>query len=391
MSPVNLFDLLIILILIGSGVGGYRLGFVARMASWIGLALGIAVASWAVPKLMEVIEGPDPGSRLLIVGAAFLIVASLGGALGATAGTHIRRAIPFGPVRSVDQAGGAVAGVFGALVIVWLLLPAVATVPGDISREARNSSIARALDDFAPRAPKSLQALRQRVGEANFPEVFDDLRPSPRTGIPPQASVLSPAVRTRVAASTVLVRSTACGRRMEGSGFSPADDVIVTNAHVVAGARNVSVMRPDRRVLSAQVQVFDPRRDLAVLSVRGLDQAPLQIAEGDPGDEGAVFGHPRGQVAVEVHPARIDDERTAIGRDLYNESQTRRRVFFLAASLSPGDSGGALVNTNGAVVGVAFAIAPDEPATAYAVTDEELRPVLAQPRSGAVSTGPCVN
>jgi S1-C subfamily serine protease len=150
-------------------------------------------------------------------------------------------------------------------------------------------------------------------------------------------------------------------------------------------------MRPDRRVLSAQVQVFDPRRDLAVLGVRGLDQAPLQIGEADPGDEGAVFGHPRGQVSVEVHPARIDDERTAIGRDLYNESQTRRRVFFLAASLSPGDSGGALVNTNGAVVGVAFAIAPDEPATAYAVTDEELRPVLAQPRSGAVSTGPCVN
>ncbi|HEX2274354.1 MAG TPA: CvpA family protein, partial [Acidimicrobiales bacterium] len=70
---MNLFDLLIILVLIGSGVGGYRLGFVARVSSWVGLALGIAVAAWAVPKLMEVIEGPDPSSRLLIVGAAFLI------------------------------------------------------------------------------------------------------------------------------------------------------------------------------------------------------------------------------------------------------------------------------------------------------------------------------
>ncbi len=387
---MNLFDLLIILVLIGSGVGGYRLGFVARVSSWIGLALGIAVASWVVPKLMEVIEGPDPGSRLIIVGAAFLIIASLGGALGATLGTQIRRAIPFGPAQSVDQAGGAVAGVLGALVIVWLLLPAVSAVPGQISSEARNSSIARALDDLAPRAPQSLQALRQRVGEANFPEVFDDLRPSPRTGAPPSVTALSQAVQARVRASTVLVRSTACGRRMEGSGFSPADDVIVTNAHVVAGARNITVMRPDRRTLSAQVQVFDPNRDLAVLSVRGLDQAPLPVAEADPGDEGAVFGHPGGQLAVEVHPARIEDERTAVGRDLYNETQTRRRVFFLAADLAPGDSGGPLVNADGAVVGVAFAIAPDEPSTAYAVTDEELQPVLAQPRRGAVSTGPCV-
>ena len=388
---MNLFDLLIILVLIGSGLGGYRLGFVTRVSSWIGLALGIVVAAWAVPKLMDLIEGPDPSSRLVIVGAAFLIIASIGGALGATVGAQLRRAIPFGPARSVDQAGGAVAGVLGALVVVWLLLPAVTAVPGEISREARNSTIARALDDFAPRAPRSLQALRQLVREANFPEVFDDLRPSPRTGAPPEASVLSPAVQSRVSASTVLVRSTACGRRMEGSGFSPADDVVVTNAHVVAGARNVTVMRPDRRVLSAQVQVFDPARDLAVLTAPGLNQSPLPLGEADPGDEGAVFGHPRGQLQVAVHPARIEDERTAVGRDIYSQSQTERRVFFLAASLAPGDSGGPLVDPDGAVVGVAFAIAPDQPSTAYALTDDELRPVLALPRRGAVGTGPCVS
>ena len=388
---MNLFDLLIVLVLIASGVGGYRLGFVTRVSSWIGLALGIVVAAWAVPKLMELIEGPDPSSRLVIVGAAFLIIASLGGALGATAGAQLRRAIPFGPARSVDQAGGAVAGVLGALVLVWLLLPAVSAVPGGIAREVRNSSIAQALDEFAPRAPRSLQALRQRVGEANFPQVFDDLRPSPRTGAPPEASVLSAAVQSRVSASTVLVRGTACGRRMEGSGFSAADDVVVTNAHVVAGARNITVMGPNRRVLSAQVQVFDPRRDLAVLTAPGLNQAPLPLGEADAGDEGAVFGHPRGQVSVAVHPARIEDERTAVGRDLYNQSQTERRVFFLAASLAPGDSGGPLVDADGTVVGVAFAIAPDQPSTAYALTDEELRPVLALPRRGAVSTGPCVS
>jgi hypothetical protein len=42
------------------------------------------------------------------------------------------------------------------------------------------------------------------------------------------------------------------------------------------------------------------------------------------------------------------------------------------------------------VVGVAFAIAPDRGDVAYALTDAELDAILAEPRSGAVNTGPCI-
>jgi S1-C subfamily serine protease len=83
---------------------------------------------------------------------------------------------------------------------------------------------------------------------------------------------------------------------------------------------------------------------------------------------------------------RID----AVGRDLYDARSTQRDVFVLAAALRPGDSGGALVNMSGSVMGVAFAIAPDRPGTSYAVTDRELRAVLGAPRSATVSTGPCL-
>jgi S1-C subfamily serine protease len=51
-------------------------------------------------------------------------------------------------------------------------------------------------------------------------------------------------------------------------------------------------------------------------------------------------------------------------------------VFILAANLRPGDSGGALVDNAGKVVGVAFAIAPDRAGTAYALTGAELDGVL---------------
>jgi len=387
---VSLFDLLIVLAVIGSAVGGYRLGFVARVASWMGLALGIAVAAWSAPKLLDAINGPDPSSRLVIVGAAFVVIASIGGALGAVAGAAVRRAIPFGAVRRVDQAAGAVVGVFGALVLVWLLLPALSDVPGSVSREVRSSSIAQALDDWAPRAPKSLQALRQLVRDVNFPQVFNDLRPSISTGPPPSGPVLAAGVQARVVASTVRVSGVACGRVLEGSGFSPAPNTIVTNAHVVAGVRGSMVLRPDGRRLSATVTVFDSQRDLAVLTVAGLGEPTLDVTTARIGDEAAVFGHPEGQIPIDVQPARVVDRRVAVGRDLYNENVTRRDIYFLAARLAPGDSGGALVNGSGVVVGVAFAIAPDEPSTAYALSDKELRPVLALPRGAAVSTGPCI-
>jgi len=394
---VNLFDVVLVALVVSLAVGGYRLGFVARMLSWVGLGLGIAVAAWAAPKVLATlpdllgVQGDlDSGSRLVVVTGSFVVIASLGGAVGATIGAKLRLFIPIGPARLVDKAAGAVAGGLGALILIWLFLPAISEVPGTVARQARNSAIAQAIDGAVPRPPKSLQALRQAVRDANFPQVFDDLRPSPRTGAPPPPDVLAPVVQARVKASTVRVSGVACGRLMEGSGFAPEPNVIVTNAHVVAGERASQVLRPDGMRLSAKVVVFDPQRDLAVLSVPGLSQAALPVASAKVGDNGAVFGHPEGQIEVDVQPARVDGRRTATGRDIYNSAVTRRDVLFLASKLAPGDSGGALVNQTGAVMGVAFAIAPDEPSTAYAISDKELRPVLAQPRAGLVSTGDCV-
>jgi S1-C subfamily serine protease len=105
---------------------------------------------------------------------------------------------------------------------------------------------------------------------------------------------------------------------------------------------------------------------------------------------GAVFGHPGGQDALAVAPAVIRRNVTAIGRDLYDTRDSRRDVFILAADLHPGDSGGPLVSQAGAVDGVAFAIAPDRPGTAYALTSAEINAALTEPRSTAASTGSCL-
>ena len=62
--------------------------------------------------------------------------------------------------------------------------------------------------------------------------------------------------------------------------------------------------------------------------------------------------------------------------------------FALYSPIAP--SGGPLVNSEGAVIGVAFAISPDRSGTSYALTTSELRAVLSRPTTTTVSTGACL-
>jgi S1-C subfamily serine protease len=202
--------------------------------------------------------------------------------------------------------------------------------------------------------------------------------------VPPAAVAVPTAVLQGAIASTVKIESQGCGVTREGSGFTVAPQVVVTNAHVVAGATRVDAFEPDGARRSASIVTFDDNRDLAVLSVAGLDEPPMAIAEPSVGTDGAVLGHPEGQDAVRAAPAAVREQILAVGRDIYGDDVTTRDVLVLAASLAPGDSGAPMIDPAGRVVGVAFAVAPDRPATAYALSDAELRAVLDAPRvSGA--------
>jgi S1-C subfamily serine protease len=116
---------------------------------------------------------------------------------------------------------------------------------------------------------------------------------------------------------------------------------------------------------------------------------PLGDASFTAGGVGAVFGHPFGG-SLKLSPFKVGEDTRARGFDIYDQHRTTRHIFVLSADLAPGDSGGALVDPRGNVEGVAFAIAPDQPNVAYALTLDEVRPVLASAGSEPVSTGPCI-
>ena len=385
---MNAFDLLVLLGIALAAVAGYRIGLVTRALSWVGLLAGLIVGARMLPLVLDRVESSQPGNRLLIA-LAVLLGGALGGqALGLAVGGRASSALPTSS-RPLDRAAGAVVGGGGVLVAVWLLLPAMADVQGSAASLVRDSSIARAIHDVAPEPPDAVAALRDLVDESGIPRVFDDLRRAPDTGPPPAASGIAPDILQRAAASSVRVEGEACGKLQEGSGWVAAPGIVVTNAHVVAGEDETVVFPEGSDELDATVVAFDASRDLAVLAVPELERPPLPLVDSDRGAIGAVLGHPGGG-PLEVSPFEVVDQLRAQGRDLYDEQATLRSVLVLASDLAPGDSGAALVDPTGSVVGVAFAIAPDRSGTAYALDPDEVRSVLSTRSQGAVDSGPCL-
>jgi S1-C subfamily serine protease len=385
-ATVNGLDVVMVGLALGAAAGGYRLGFVTRVVSWIGSVIGLVVALRILPSVLERLQGGDPLWLLFVSLAVVLAGLTIGQSIGFAVGARVR------PVQDrvawLDRVAGAGAGVVGVLVVLWLLMPVLTEVPGPVAEQVRRSRVAQELDRVTPAAPDSMQTLRAFIGEDRFPQVFDALRPTPDLGPPPPATGLTTATVVTVARSVVKVEGIACNRVQDGTGFVIDEELVVTNAHVVAGQRETEVMRDDSSRAPATVVAFDADRDLAVLRVPGLARPPLPLGESSLEATGGVFGHPGGG-PLRIAPFAVANRLQATGRDIYGTRLTTRDILELRSELRPGDSGSALVDQAGTVVGVAFAIAPDRSDVAYALSTTELREVLASPLSEPVGSGRC--
>jgi len=387
-------DGILILLMLVFAISGYRQGFVIGALSFGGFFSGVLIGLQVGPLIAD--KFSDPTARLVVSLASIFALAVLGQTLAGWLGTHLRRQISSKPLQRVDDAGGALISLVAVLLVAWLIAVPLGSTPFEgLNREVRSSAILGGIDSLMPEQAQALSsALRETLDTNGFPDVFGGLAPTKTTQVAaPDPALKGSQIVQKSKSSVIKVLGTApsCSRRIEGSGFAYADERVMTNAHVVAGTRDVAVEVNGNR-LQGKVVVYDPERDLAVVYVPGL-RAPIMPFVAKPAATGAsaiVLGYPQ-DGPYDAQSARVSDVSRITGPDIYDSGDVTREIYTIRSLVRSGNSGGPLITPTGQVLGVIFAAAADDKNTGFALTAAEAAPVAQEglARTRGVSTDDC--
>ncbi|HEU4515107.1 MAG TPA: MarP family serine protease [Nocardioidaceae bacterium] len=390
---MNVLDWILVVVVLAYAVSGYWQGFISGAFATAGLLLGGFVSVlWLVPQLL----GDAAPSLWVSLGALFVVLlsASFGQAIFQYVGSRIRDRITWQPVRAVDAVGGAALSAAAVLVVAWVLGVAVSgsALPG-ISSQVRSSTVLSEVDDLMPdEADEVLRAFNEVVGSSFFPRYLEPFAPERIIEVGPPSDKVARDPQVRAARASVLkIRGeNDCGRGVEGTGFVYSPGRVMTNAHVVAGVDDPSVLVGEQEV-PARVVHYDPDLDVAVLAVDGLDRPFLRFDKtGEARDDAAVLGYPN-DGPYNVQAARIRGEQRLRSPDIYGSGTVVREVFSIRSLVRPGNSGGPLLSTDGDVYGVIFAASVTDRDTGYALTADQVAQSAAQglTNNREVDTGEC--
>jgi S1-C subfamily serine protease len=387
-------DVVLVVLAIVAVIVGWRHGAIRSAGSLVGLGLGLWAGLSLAPLVVSWLASAGWGSvlqRSVVAGIVILACAAVAYALAAAVASLIGKIVRHGPIRWLDTLIGGVFGLLTWAVVVWLLAGfAVATNLATFVQAADSSRVVATLQSIAP-VPSSavLGAVDDALADAGLPKVFEGDE-SIKTVQPPDASVPAAVNDSQRSVVTVLASKPECGVDSEGSGWVVQRGRVVTNAHVVAGASAIAVRESGSdHAVRATLIAFDPERDLAVLDVTDLSAPALDI--GDDVTSGAqtyAAGYP-GNGPFTISPERVRDRVTARGTDIYQSGAVDRDIYSLRGSVRPGNSGGPLLDAKGDVVGIIFARSSVDPDTGYALTLDELRPVLGAVGSAPIGSGGC--
>lgn len=392
-------DVLVVLLAVVAGVSGWRHGMAVALLSFVGVLGGAILGVQLAPLLAADVEAKN--TQVIISIVVVVVLVALGETTGVYFGRHIRDRITGERVLTVDSALGSVLQAATVVLAAWLVaLPlATANVPG-LASEVRGSTVLRAVDSVMPGPARELPAdLRKVLDNSGFPDVLSPFAPTPITQVgPPDPTLAGSEVVQQVEDSVLKIRGKApsCSRQLEGSGFVIGPELVMTNAHVVAGTSETSVevinSKGRAKEMSAAVISYDPAVDLAVLYVRGLQAPPLQFEPSAVavGDDAVVLGYPLDGPFTPT-AAKVRDRIQLRGPNIYDSGEVTREVYTIRAVVRSGNSGGPMIGTDGKVVGVVFGAALDDSETGFVLTAAQVAPTLqkAPTLTRPVDTGSC--
>ena len=349
-----------------SALNGLRRGLIGTALSLAGLAFGAVLGARLAPQFLHG-GATSPYTPLAgLVGA--LVGAAVLQAVASIVGSAARKSLfVIPPLRALDSMGGLIAGAALGFALAWVAGAVLLQLPGqtELRQQVQRSRILARLNGIAP--PSTVLRALARVDP--FPSIAGPALPK----TPPDTRALSSAVVRGARGSVSRITGTACGLGVEGTGFAVGTRLVVTAAHVVKGAKEIEI---DGR--AATVVTLDVPHDVAVL--RGRAGRALHLTDPRAGDSVAILGYP------ENGPFDARAGRVGATSDVLINGNLRV-ITAVSGLIRHGNSGGPIVNEQGAVEGMVFAARVGSKG-GYAVPTSTIRAVLARPKR-AVSTGGC--
>ena len=374
-------DWIIVVFVLLMAVWGYLQGLIVSALSLAGFALGAFVGSRLGPLLLE--GGSSSPYAPLFSLVTALMIGGLAAVLFEAMGEGIRRRLAFPMAGLIDGIGGGLLVAALGLALVWIAGAVALQTPGarKFRKDIQQSVILNELNEVLPPSGPILNALSRA-------DPFPSIR-GPQADVPAPNRRISRDPDVRAAHDSVVkVLGSACGLAVQGSGWVAAPEVVVTNAHVVAGQDDLTVHADGGPDLDAQAFLFDAHNDIAVLHVDGLNAPAL---DGHPrasaGEAVAILGYPENG-GYHVSPGRLGDTRTVITRDAYGQGPVRRRITSMRGNIRSGNSGGPVVDANGDVVATVFAATTRGRRGGFGVPTGIVQSGL-RAANRSVDTGPC--
>ena len=330
-------------------------------------------------------EHVDDSTAKIAIGIACVVAGvGIGEVAGSTVGRAISKRISWRPAQAVDRTLGLFGYAVAVLVVIWLIAVPLASVPFPwLSSAIRGSAVLAKVDEAMPSQAQDVSAqLREVFNDSGFPAILDPLAPTPNTSVDPP----DPAAGVDAGGGG--------GRRVDPQGpggrriLRPADGghrvrhraagKVLTNAHVVAGSDRAGGRVRTARPWTAPSCCTTPqtrpgragraRPDRAGADVRDRPRrrpAPMRSWPGYPLDG-----------PYTLTPARVRSTIQLRGPNIYSSATVTREVYTLRAQVRPGNSGGPLLAPDGTVLGVIFGAAIDETDVGFALTADEVAPVV---------------
>ncbi|MFD5543738.1 MarP family serine protease, partial [Streptomyces sp. NPDC127079] len=332
---MDLLDLVLVLVVLVYAAAGYRRGLVAGCVSLAGFVGGAVVGVWVLPWVMELVTRGTATATVVAV-LTVLVPAVVGHELAGRLALRLRRELDQGPLRVADGLGGAVANSVAVLIVAWVAASVLgASSSPAVTTAIRDSRLLGAVQHTMPdTTPAWFSRATSALTEAGFPQVFNPFENESTAQVAkPSGDNVTAAATDAAKRSTVKIEGSSGTQGREGSGFVFAPEHVMTNAHVVAGIDNPSVrIGGVGASYDAQVVLFDPDRDVAVLYVPQLRAPVLRFdTSASRGRSAVVAGYPQ-DGDLNLQAATVANRVQATGQNIYNDATGTRVIYSIRST-----------------------------------------------------------